>query len=245
MITISHSRENLRSIFAKPIPPPLIMKPISDHIQVDEEIATLDDGQTLKSLLRKRSGRGKSMSDIMEESNPYATISSTALIRSNTLGRAHSATCNSDIRFHSLCIIPFFEISRIIRSNKMEEGYQNFREIAPDFYNWEAMEERLGDQFLKGIQLDWTDMFDSHPNLIYNFLNSFAEVCQDLSCLNTIARPFWEVIPGYFLYMQLFLSVFQNYVVRRSSQFIIRRNGEDDNIPNAKATECMYVMKLL
>ena len=221
------------------MPPPLIMRPISDHITVEEEDLSESDSFLQRNPLLRKNGRGKSMSDIIEESNPFATVTSTSLVRTNTLESGHPSEGNSDIRFQSLCIIPFFEISRIIRSNKLEALYKNFHETAPDFYLWKDMEAVVGDDFLADIDLHWVDEFETQTQFIYQFLNCFAEVCQDLSGLDVIACPFWEGIPGYFVYLQLFLSAFQSYIVRKSSQFIVLHNGEDDRMVNSKAVESM------
>lgn len=206
---------------------------------VDGEDLSDSDTVLQRTALLHKKGRGKSMSDIIEESNPFATVTSTSLVRTNTLESGHSPECNSDIRFQSLCIIPFFEISRIIRSNKLEGIYKNFHETAPDFYLWKDMETAVGEDFLADIDLHWIDEFEMHTPLIYQFLNCFAEVCQDLSGLDVISCPFWEGIPGYFVYLQLFLSAFQSYIVRKSSQFIVLHNGEDDHMINSKAVESM------
>lgn len=39
---------------------------------------------------------------------------------------------------------------------------------------------------------------------------------------------FWEGVPGMFMYLQVFLTLYQYSIIQKSSQFILLRNGEAD-----------------
>ena len=52
---------------------------------------------------------------------------------------------------------------------------------------------------------------------------------------------FWEGIPGSFMYLQLFFTVFQYDIIRRSSKFIMMSNAEGELCFHCYASECVYV----
>lgn len=216
------------------------MKPLSDFLNVDEGDTVTGDALALKHAFKKKAHGSKHVTDAVEDDNPYATSTSSSLIRTNTMNRESEDTkCDNDIRYPSMCIVPFFELSRVVRSRKLRDASFVFRESTPDFYFWSNFADILGEDYLDDVAFDWVERLKFPEDLIFQFLTSYIEVCEDTTCLDTISRPLWEYVPGYFLYLQLFFSVFQHYVVRKSSQFILKRNGEDDSIAQTYANACM------
>lgn len=88
------------------------------------------------------------------------------------------------------------------------------------------------------------------PNcLLFQFLSTFITIGQDFcySDMNSsfckshlILEIFWEAIPGFFMYLQVFYTMFQFYLIQRSSQYILRRNVEEKMEFHFYAESCMY-----
>ena len=53
------------------------------------------------------------------------------------------------------CIVPFFELARVIRSKTAHKFYKLFQKSNPDFFNWGDISSVLGDDFLNDIPDNW------------------------------------------------------------------------------------------
>lgn len=156
------------------------MKPLSDVVNIDEGDSVTGDTLALKHAFKKRTHSSKHISDAIEDDNPYATSTSSSLIRSNTMNReTDDLAGDNDIRYPSMCIVPFFELSRVVRSRKMRDASMAFKESTPDFYNWSDYSDILGEGYLDDVEFDWVEHLKFPEDLIFQFLTSYIEVCED------------------------------------------------------------------
>lgn len=217
-----------------------MMQPLSDCLNVDEGEAVTEEVLSARHAFKKKVRGARESRDVIDD-NPYATNSSTSLLRGCTMSKDMDECVHRNIRYPSMCILPFFELSRLIRSHKKEKIRQSFMESAPDFFAWGTIADTLPEVPTDDASFQWIEHMKLPDSYIFQFLTSFIEVCEDTTCLDVIAQPFWQGVPGFFLYLQLFFSVFQYYIVRKSSQFILRKNGEDTSMVETAATECMSI----
>lgn len=158
IVTRSKSRDDLHLLAQESIPPPYIMKPLSEFLNVDEGNAIDKEELNTKQAFKKRMNHyHKDVQDTVENDNPFSTSTISSLIHSNSLRtcKEDDIPTDSDIRYPSLCIVPFFELARVIRSKMAHKCYKLFMKANPDFFNWGDIASVLGDDFLDDLPNDW------------------------------------------------------------------------------------------
>ena len=258
----TRSRENLHSLTDTVIPPPYVMKPLVEFMNVDKSDGIDKEALDAKKAFKKKMNHGgKKASDAAEDSNPFATSSSSSLLKGHSLKSTIEDESSQDFRYPSLCVIPFFELSRFVRSRGMEKMYHRFVKNNPDFFLWGSVADILGDEYINDIPMEWTEKwvflssfmsrFLEPQCLLHQFLSTFIEFAEEFSINEPMKREsdsecsksglFWEGIPGSFMYLQLFFTVFQYDIIRRSSKFIMMSNAEGELCFHCYASECVYV----
>ena len=142
-----------------PIPPPYTLKPISETLMVDED--DMNEPSVADKLhFKKKAFRGKKHNvDVVENENPFSTSTSSSLLKCKSICQDEDDSYNIDIRFPFMCIIPFIELSKTVRSKAMKERFATFKKENPDFYNWGNIACMLGDDFLNDVTLEWMEKY--------------------------------------------------------------------------------------
>lgn len=186
---------------AESIPPPYIMKPLSEFLNVDEGDVIEKNELSVKQAFKKRNNHHHhDVNETVENDNPFSTSTINSLIHLNSFrgGKEEEIPSDSDIRYPSLCVVPFFELARVIRSKTAHKLYKVFQKANPDFFNWGDISSVLGDDFLSDIPDDWfskwlskgrlIDRFCERSYLMYQYLSLFIEMCEDFVYITGMKR---------------------------------------------------------
>lgn len=137
----------------EPIPPPLVIKPFSETMVVDDE--GMDETSILQRIQSKRrvfSSRRNSF-DVVENENPFSTTTSLSMLRYQMLCQDETIV-EQDVHYPFMCIIPFMKFSKAVRSRKLEAQYRVFVEENPDFYQWSRVSKAVS---VDSIDLSWVE----------------------------------------------------------------------------------------
>lgn len=199
--TRSKSRDDLHMLAAESVPPPYIMKPLSEFLNVDEGDAIEKSELSVKQAFKKRMNHHHhDVNETVENDNPFSTSTINSLIHLNSFrgGKEEELPNDSDIRYPSLCIVPFFELARVIRSKTAHKFYKLFQKSNPDFFNWGDISSVLGDDFLNDIPDNWFAKllascllecrFCERSYLMFQYLSLFIEMCEDFVYITGMKR---------------------------------------------------------
>ena len=155
----SKSRENLSLMGELSIPPPYVLRPLVECMNIDEEDGISKDAVDARKAFRKKNAHGVKMAaDAADDDNPFSTSSSSSLLK-KSLKNCIEEESSLNFRFPSLCVAPFIELSRFIRSRGKEKAYRRFVKKNPDFFLWEELESILGDNVCQELPMEWTNQW--------------------------------------------------------------------------------------
>ena len=136
----------------EPIPPPLVIKPFSETMVVDDE--GMDETSILQRIQSKHHVFSRRSSfDVVENENPFSTTTSLSMLRYQMLCQDETMI-EQDVHYPFMCIIPFMKFSKAVRSKKLEAQYSLFVKQFPDFYRWEEVSKLVS---VDSIDLSWVE----------------------------------------------------------------------------------------
>lgn len=139
-----------------PIPPPYVVKPYSETLIVDET-DDMEPSISQKLQFKKKTFRRRQSVDVVENDNPFSTTTSSSLLRCQSLCQGEDELHSQDVRFPYMCVIPFLELSKTVRSKSSQALYNCFVKENPDFFNWGDLASIVGDEILDDVTFEWMD----------------------------------------------------------------------------------------
>ena len=192
----SKSRENLSAMGELSIPPPYVLRPLVECMDIDEEDGISKDAVDARKAFRKKNAHGSKMAaDAADDDNPFSTSSTSSLLK-KSLKNCIEEESSLNFRFPSLCVTPFIELSRFIRSRGKEKAYRRFVKRNPDFFLWGEIESILGDDALQELPMEWTNQWGFWECVKSSFMDTHCLLHQYLSCFIDFAEEFTAKEPN-------------------------------------------------